>query len=61
MPTNDYLDTLVLARRCLPGLPSYKLTDLASYYGVSVEGAHRALNDCRMNQVVYERLGKQLW
>lgn len=30
--------------------------DLAEYYGISPEGAHRALNDCRMNQQVYERM-----
>ena len=28
--------------------------DLAEYYGISSEGAHRALNDCYMNQKVYE-------
>ena len=28
--------------------------DLAEHYGISSEGAHRALNDCYMNQKVYE-------
>ena len=34
----------------------HKLTDVAEHYGVSTDGAHRALNDCRMNQLVYEGL-----
>ena len=57
---NDYIDTLQLARMCLPQLRHHKLTDLAEYYGISSEGAHRALCDCRMNQKVFEFLGKEL-
>lgn len=30
---------------------------LAEYYGISTQGAHRALNDCHMNRQVYEKLG----
>lgn len=59
-PENDYIDTLKLARACLPGLAHHKLTDVADYYGISTQGAHRALNDCRMNQKVYECLGKEM-
>ena len=57
---NDYVDTLPLARKCLPQLGHHKLTDLALYYKISINGAHRALNDCRMNQLVFERLGDEL-
>ena len=57
---NDYIDTLPLARKCLPQLGHHRLTDLAGYYKISIEGAHRALNDCRMNQLVFERLGAEL-
>ncbi len=60
VPENDYVDTLKIARICLPELKHHTLSDLADYYGISTEGAHRALNDCRMNQTVYEQLGKQL-
>lgn len=60
IPKNDYIDTLKLARFCLPELKHYKLTDLATYYGISTRGAHRALNDCRMNQAVYECLGNEI-
>ena len=57
---NDYIDTLPLARKCLPQLGHHRLTDLALYYKISINGAHRALNDCRMNQLVFERLGAEL-
>ncbi len=55
---NDYVDTLKLARACLPELKHHTLTDLAAYFGISTEGAHRALNDCRMTLSVYENLGR---
>lgn len=58
--TNDYADTLRLARICLPGLQHHRLGDLADYYGISTAGAHRALTDCRINQQVYELLAKEL-
>ena len=60
VPENNYVDTLSLARMCLAELGHYKLTDLSEYYGVSTTGAHRALNDCRMNQIIYERLGGEM-
>lgn len=53
---NDFIDTLPLSRQVLPQLTSYKLVSLAQYYDISTIGAHRALNDCAMNQMVYERL-----
>ena len=58
--TNDYVDTLVLAKRCFPDWKHRRLEDLADYYGISTQGAHRALNDCRMNQQVFELLGKEM-
>ena len=41
---------------CLTGMRHHKLTDVAEHYGISTIGAHRALNDCKMNQLVYESL-----
>lgn len=60
IPGNDYVDTLKIARICLPGLRHHTLADLADHYGISTKGAHRALNDCRMNQAVYEKMGEVL-
>lgn len=57
---NDFIDTLTLSRKCLPELDHHRLTDLADYYGISTKGAHRALNDCIMNQLVYEKLKEKI-
>lgn len=57
---NDYIDTLPMARQALPNLAHHTLVDLAEHYGLSSEGAHRALNDCRMNQIVYENLREDI-
>ncbi len=58
--SNDYVDTLSFARICLPQLGHYKLTDIASHFSIKTDGAHRALNDCIMNQKCYEKMGKLL-
>lgn len=55
---NDYIDTLYLARKCLPELSHHRLVDLASHFKFSTQGAHRALADCQMNQKCYEAMAK---
>lgn len=57
---NDYMDTLSIARAYLPGMGSYALSALAGHYGIDSSGAHRALNDCRMNQALFECLAKEM-
>ena len=56
--TNDYVDTLYYSRKKVPKLDHHRLTDMAEYFNISSVGAHRALNDCRMNQEVFERLSR---
>ena len=55
---NDYIDTLFMARSCLPGLRHHKLVDIAGHFHIATKGAHRALKDCQMNQQCYEKMGK---
>lgn len=55
---NDYIDTLQMARKCLPQLAHHRLVDLSEYFHFSTEGAHRALCDCMMNQKCFEELAK---
>lgn len=57
---NDYIDTLSMARACLPELSRHRLVDVAAYFSIATAGAHRAFNDCVMNQKCYEELGKLL-
>ena len=58
--TNDFVDTLKIAKMVFPDWKHRRLGDLAEYYGISTVGAHRALADCKMNQRVFELLGKEL-
>jgi polyribonucleotide nucleotidyltransferase len=41
----SYLDTLVIARDGYPGAESYKLADLARFFGIDLAQSHRALPD----------------
>ncbi len=56
---NMLLDTLLLARRTLR-LPRYNLGSIASYFGISYEGAHRAMTDVNITrQVFYKLMGNR--
>jgi DNA polymerase III epsilon subunit family exonuclease len=50
---NRYTCALKRARRAWPGLPSYKLKDLARMGNLSVENSHRALGDCTRALVIF--------
>ena len=54
--TNSFVDTLRLARKALPQLPNHKQTTVAQYFGISTDGAHRALKDCEICNACYQRL-----
>ena len=47
------VDTVKLARRVWPGLPSYKLTYLTDYHGIAQEDAHRAWCDAKATAKLY--------
>ena len=57
---NDYLDTLIVAKRYLPELESHSLESLAGYYDISYKGAHRAIADCYINKKVYDCLIREM-
>ncbi len=57
---NDYIDTLYMARNCMKNLSRHRLVDLAACFGISTQGAHRALNDCMMNQKCFEEMGRRM-
>lgn len=58
--TNDYVDTLRIARKVLPHLKHHKLDDLIKYFNLVERNEHRALNDCILTNQVYIRLGELL-
>ena len=56
---NDRLDTVKLARKFCPDLPSYKLSSLAKHFDINTEGHHRALKDCEMTYNLYNKIIEQ--
>ena len=57
---NDYIDTLYMAKQCFPAWKHRRLENLAEHYGISTQGAHRALQDCHMNQQVFELMAQDI-
>ncbi len=55
--TAPVADTLRLARRRWPGLPSYKLTFLTDYFCIAQEDAHRAWCDAEATAKLYLMMG----
>jgi DNA polymerase III epsilon subunit family exonuclease len=47
-----YFDTLVIAREAYPDLESYKLGDIARFFGITVETAHRGLADAETTAAI---------
>lgn len=56
MRGNKCEDTLVMARRRIRGLNSFKLTDVARHLSIDATGAHRAIKDCLLTHLIYEKL-----
>ncbi len=55
-----YLDTLILARDTMPAAESYRLGDLARFYGIELEAAHRALPDAEATAALLLRFAEDL-
>ncbi|MBQ8522467.1 MAG: hypothetical protein IJ458_02245 [Clostridia bacterium] len=53
---NPQYDTMIMARNKLRGLKNYKLGTICDYLGVSLVGAHRAVNDCLATAKVFLKL-----
>ena len=59
--TNNYVDTLRLSRKLLKNIRNHKLGDLALYYNISYEGAHRGLQDAEITLKVLEKLEEEIF
>lgn len=53
---NEQIDTLVLARQKLKGMPNYKLKSVVNRLGVELVSAHRALDDAVACAKVFQKL-----
>ena len=58
--SNNYVDTLRLSRKLLKDLRNHKLGDLALYYNISYEGAHRGLKDAEITLRVLYKLQEEI-
>jgi DNA polymerase-3 subunit epsilon len=56
IPSGPRLCTVHLARKALPGLHRRGLDSLARYYGIEIEGRHRAWGDARATALLLIRL-----
>ena len=56
--SNDFIDTMRLARLILPELPHHRLTDLVEHFSISGNHHHRAMHDCNIAHDVLIQLGE---
>lgn len=52
--SNNYIDTLKIARKFLPNLPSKKLGQIAQHFKLNTDGMHRGLKDCHVTNLCYQ-------
>lgn len=58
--SNNYINTVSLARSVYPELSNHKLSTLTSYLKLENKQAHRALSDVICTQQLYERLRRNI-
>jgi len=54
--SNDYVDTLFLAKKKYPKLKHHNLDALSEEFNIDYSRAHRAIADCIINHLVYDNL-----
>lgn len=57
--SNDFVDTLRISKRCIKGLPSYKLSNLCMELDLKYDSFHRALSDCYATHALYQKLSAE--
>ena len=60
LTAGGYFDTLAIAREGYPDLESYKLGDIARFFGVAVESVHRGLADAETAAAVMIAMASDL-
>lgn len=58
--TVPVIDTIALARRVRPGLPSYSLDRLAHLFQLKFDARHRSIGDCEVTVKVFQECLKVL-
>lgn len=58
--SNNFIDTMRIARKLLPELPHHRLRDLVEHFGVTNQDEHRSLGDCMATNAVYALMRNQI-
>ena len=58
--SNDFVDVMRIAKRVLPELSHHRQKDIAEFFGISIDGAHRAEADCLMCNECLENLKNEI-
>lgn len=58
--SNDFVDVMRIAKRVLPELSHHRQKDIAEFFGISIDGAHRAEADCLMCNECLENLENEI-
>lgn len=58
--SNDYIDTLRLARHAFPDEKHHRLKDLVKLFSIDFDRMHRALDDCKITKIVFDECEKIL-
>lgn len=56
--TNDFIDTIRIARKLYPKLSHHRLIDIVKHLGIEGSGFHRALSDCEYTYKCFECMKK---
>lgn len=56
--SNDFIDTLRIARRCVTDIKNHKLNTLTNYFKINNVDEHRALIDCNITYELFLNLKK---
>ena len=58
--SNNFIDTMRIARKLLPELSHHRLKDLTEHFGVTNQNEHRSLGDCMATNDVYDLMKSQV-
>lgn len=58
--SNNFIDTMRIARKLLPELPHHRLRDLVEHFGITNQDEHRSLGDCMATNAVYDLMKSQV-
>lgn len=59
--SNNFIDTMRISKLLHKEMEHHRLSDLAAHYGVSYDGAHRALTDCYITLDIFLKMREEFY